>query len=189
MPVHSRASIRYARALLMAAEQRGALESLRDEVQGIRTLISEVPTLRAFLEDPTVAMEQKLAIMEQLFGGKVSSLVWQFLGMLTRKYRERMLPDILDATLALLDEREGRMVAEVASAVELSADQQAHLRQQLERLTGKQVKLEVRQDASLVSGFVAKVGDTVYDTSLAAQLGRLRRQFAQATLRTAEHER
>jgi len=187
MPIHSRASLRYARALLIAAEKRDGLGSLREDVEALRDLMRESPELRAFLVSPTIAKQDKLAIVGNLFDGKVSPLLSQFLRMLTDKYRERVLPDILDATVSLLDEREGKVVAEVESAVDMTDEQQARLKKQLERFTGKQVQMTVRTEKGLVAGFVARVGDTVFDASLGAQLARLRQSFGRANLRPAVH--
>ena len=182
MPIHSRASIRYARALLMAAEQTGEVGALKDEVRGLRELISQAPDLRAFLADLTIAKQRKLVMLERLFKARVSPLMWRFLQLLTEKYRERMLPELLDAASTLIDEQEGRVHADVVSAMPLQPDQQEQLRQKLNELTGKDVTVHVREDASIVSGFVARVGDTVFDASLAAQLGRLRRSLVAADL-------
>jgi F-type H+-transporting ATPase subunit delta len=48
----------------------------------------------------------------------------------------------------------------------------------LEELTSKKVRLSFSIDKSLVGGFVAQVGDTVYDGSVRRQLEILRRQLA-----------
>ena len=183
MPIHSRASIRYARALLMAAEQTGELQALKDEVHSLRELVSQTPDLRAFLADPTIAKRRKLGTLERLLKAHVSPLTWRFLQLLTEKYRERMLPEVLDAAVTLIDEREGRVHADVVSATPLQPEQQTRLQQKLHDLTGKDVTVHAREDASIVSGFVARVGDTVFDASLAAQLRRLRRSLVAADMR------
>jgi len=188
MPIHSRASIRYARALLLAAGEAARFEELKGEVQGMRDLVAETPALQAFLADPSIAMQNKLTIMERIFKERVSPLMWRFLDLLVRKHREGMLADILAAAQTLIDEHEGRAEADVASAVPLDDRQEAHLREQLARATGKQVVMTVRHDPSLVAGFIARVGDTVYDASLAAQLRRLRQRLTEADIRAAVHE-
>jgi len=182
MAIHSRASIRYARALLMAAEQTDGLHAVKVETRSMRDLISESPELQAFLDDPTIAMQDKLVVLERLFAAKLSPLMWRFVRLLTGKHRERLLPDILDATLTLIDEREGRVQADVTSAVPVDPDQRARLKERLESITGKEIVLQTQEDPALVTGFVARVGDTVYDASLTAQLGRLRQQLGEANL-------
>lgn len=185
MPIHSRASVRYARALLLAAEKRDGLRPLREEVEALRSLVRDSPEFRAFLADPTISKQDKLSLMEDLFRGKVSPLMSQFLRMLTEKYRERLLPDVLETAVSLLDEREGKVIASVRAAVDLSDSQKVRLKGQLERLTGKEVKLDTMRDVALGAGFIARVGDTVFDASLGAQLQRIHQSFRRAKLREA----
>ena len=52
----------------------------------------------------------------------------------------------------------------------LDAAQQQELAGKLEQLTGKQVRMEVAVDPSLIGGVVAQVGSTIYDGSVRQQL-------------------
>jgi F-type H+-transporting ATPase subunit delta len=185
MPVHSRATIRYATALVIAAEKTDALDPSRVEAERLSTLVRESAEFRAFLENPTIAMERKLIMAKALFGDRLSSLMSHFLDILIRKYREALLPEILESVLALLDEKEGRAVAEISSAVELNDDQRMGLTAKLEALTGKTISLDMRVDPDVGSGFVARVGEKVYDASLTAQLSRMHRQLIDADIRGA----
>ena len=185
MPVHSRASIRYANAVVMAAEKTDVLKTLRNEAEGLISLADNSQEFRAFLANPTIAMERKLSLVKAMFSDRVSPLMSRFLEMLIRKYREALLPEIMVSTLAILDEKEGRVVAEVSSAIELDDRQQTNLAERLQTLTGKTVTLETRVDPDIEAGFVARVGEKVYDASLSAQLNRMHRQLVDADLRDA----
>ncbi|MFM7126017.1 MAG: ATP synthase F1 subunit delta, partial [Actinomycetota bacterium] len=57
-------------------------------------------------------------------------------------------------------------VAEVRTAVPLTADQQTRLSAALANATGRQVNLKVVVDPSVLGGIVATVGDTVIDGSI-----------------------
>jgi F-type H+-transporting ATPase subunit delta len=71
----------------------------------------------------------------------------------------------------------GKEVAEVRSAVELTADQQDRLAKALNAATGKQVTIKVIVDPSVLGGIVAQVGDTVIDGSVRSRLEQLRNAF------------
>jgi F-type H+-transporting ATPase subunit delta len=75
---------------------------------------------------------------------------------------------------AMIEARSGKMSAEVISAKPLDAAQLAQITAALEKLSGKKVAVTKREDASLLGGVVAKLGDTVYDGSLRTQLRTLR---------------
>jgi F-type H+-transporting ATPase subunit delta len=65
-------------------------------------------------------------------------------------------------------------VAEVRSAVSLTADQEARLAAAIANATGKQVNLKVVVDPSVLGGLVATVGDTVIDGSVRTRIDQLK---------------
>ena len=120
MAIHSRASIRYARALLMAADNTDQIELLTGEVDGLRRALSGSDDLVAFLGNPTIEVETKKQVLEQVFADKLSPMMWRFINLLVEKRREPLFADILEATHTLLDERAGRVRASVRTAQPLA---------------------------------------------------------------------
>ena len=60
----------------------------------------------------------------------------------------------------------------------LDAAQRAELTRALQQVSGKRVTVQAREDASLLGGVVAKVGDRIYDGSLRTQLRALRDELS-----------
>ena len=58
-----------------------------------------------------------------------------------------------------------------------SSEQEKQLSDKLSVYSGKQVRLETTIDAGLKAGFIARLGDQVFDGTLAMQLNRLRQQL------------
>ena len=71
-----------------------------------------------------------------------------------------------------------RSTGQVRSAKDLTQEQQERLVERLSAFSGKQVRLEVEVDEALKAGFVARLGDQVFDGTLEAQVHRLRRRLA-----------
>ena len=69
------------------------------------------------------------------------------------------------------------MNAYVSSAVALSSLQEGDLKTGLEAYTGKTVRMKTTVDADLIGGFVVRVGDQVFDSSLTTQLQRVRQSL------------
>lgn len=174
MATTSDLAYRYATALLEAAEERGVLPRVRMEAAGLLGLIGASQEFADFLHDRTLAPDVKQRILSQIFEGKVDAITLNFLNLVIFKQRERFLADILTACQTLLDEREGIANAEVTSAVALTADQEDRLKGRLERFTGKHIRMKAKVDPKLIGGFVARIGDTVVDSTLATQLRRIR---------------
>ena len=70
----------------------------------------------------------------------------------------------------MISSRMGIVRARVTSAGTLDPKQQRELATKLEQVTGKQVRMEVAVDPSLIGGVVAQVGSTIYDGSVRQQL-------------------
>ena len=70
-----------------------------------------------------------------------------------------------------------RAVAEVRSAVPLTADQVERLRDALNRATNKEVEIKVVVDPSVLGGVVARVGDVVIDGSVRHRLEQMKEQI------------
>ena len=60
------------------------------------------------------------------------------------------------------------------SATELSEGVIEKIRESLSRMTGREVRLEVEQDPSLIGGIVTRIGDLVLDGSVKTQLLNMR---------------
>lgn len=169
---------RYARALADVAASPDALERVQRELTAFAGLLRDRPDLRRFLTSPGIprpaATEAVGRIGETM---ELAPLTRRFLRVVLQAGRVGLLESILQAYAAVVDERLGRVRAEVTTAVPLPDDQLARLRGRLEAVTGKQVYLQVRQDPALLAGVVTRIGSQVFDGSLRAQLGRLRAQL------------
>jgi F-type H+-transporting ATPase subunit delta len=61
-------------------------------------------------------------------------------------------------------------LAEVRTAVELTAAQRERLVDALSRATGRKVDVQVVVDPNVVGGVIARVGDEVFDGSISSRL-------------------
>jgi F-type H+-transporting ATPase subunit delta len=133
--------------------------------------------LRLLIASPVVSEAKKRAIFQDLFERRVSSTTMQFLSLMISKHREPVIEDMIAEFRALRDERSGIVNVHVTSAVELGSPQQKSLTEQLERVTGKKVRLHLQRDEGIKAGLLVRIGDTVMDSSVKRQLEILRDQF------------
>ncbi len=97
-----------------------------------------------------------------------------YLFVIVDQRRAGMLPEIEQAFSALLDARQGITQAAVTSSADLTAKERGELDAALAKLTGQKVQTQFKTDATLIGGAVVRIGSTIYDGSLRAQLDRLR---------------
>ena len=84
--------------------------------------------------------------------------------------------------------REQQLDVHVTSAIELSDDLRAKLKQRLSSTTGKQVRLHASVDPNIIGGLVVRHGDTLVDTSLRGRLDQLRLALSRPVPRPAVTE-
>ena len=169
---------RYAKALVDVASGTNELETVRQELRECAELLLGHRELRQLLTNPSILRRDKLQILEQVVSHlSLRPLTLSFLRILLEAGRLPALESVLRAYETLVDERLGRVKAKVTAAGPLEAGAQEQLRKRLERLTGKQVYLEVRQDPGILGGLITQMGSLVYDGSLRTQLARLRAEL------------
>ena len=168
----------YAQALFAVAEAEGELGQVEDELFQFGQILESRPDLREALADPQLPSDRKRALLEELLGGKASRHTVSLLGFLIDQGRAKELPKILDALAVVAAEQRRKQVAEVRSAVRLSAEQRKRLQAALSQATGKDVEVKVVVDPTVIGGVVARVGDQVFDGTIRRKLEMAREQLA-----------
>lgn len=107
-----------------------------------------------------------------------SKILRNFLFVLADHDRMPLLPEIVKAFHELILVQQGIVEAQVTSPVELTPAQKKVLDAALEQLTGKKIEARYELDTALMGGAVVRIGSTIYDGSVRAQLARLRARLA-----------
>ncbi len=170
---------RYAKALFGLATDKKVVDKVGTDLRALRQAFTVSPELGAVLGSTRNSRASRKAIVDALLQRiGANELVKTFSYLLLDKERLVAIPDISREIDAMIEEKAGRVQAEVTSAVALTPAQLASITTTLEQLSGKKVIVEKKQDPSLLGGVVAKVGDVVYDGSLRTQLRALRDQLS-----------
>ena len=151
--------------------------AVHEDMQFIRGTLEGSRDFRLCLASPAVAHEKKLAVLEAILTGRVQDVTLRFVRLLTLRRREVLLLPIARAYEHIRDERLG--ITNVQARVRFAPSDREMLRIQrtLEEKLNARVRLRVEEDTSLIGGMVLRIGDIVYDGSVAHQLERLRGQI------------
>ncbi len=167
----------YAEALLNAAEARGQAADVLGDLEGIvRDIFDRNPAIEQFLSSAAVGRERKREAIRHAFG-HVGDILANFLQVLNDHDRLGTLRAVALTYRDLYDRRAGRMHVVVESAVPLAEDQQERLREKLRATFHREPVLATRVDPDLLGGLVVRVDDWLYDASVRARLGDLRKQL------------
>ena len=170
-------SRRYASALFSIGKEAGMaeLERYGASLSALGEAVEKTPKLAEAFRNPVLSSEEKkkvvLSLLDVAGGGAVEQ---KFCALLADKGRLDLLPAIAADFGVMLDEASGISRGVVTTAVELDEEYMDKIKSKLESQTGRKLVLEFVIDPAIIGGIVLRVGDSVYDASLRAQLDNLR---------------
>lgn len=150
------------------------LPAVEADIGALDAALRESADLRNLIGSPIYSRSEQGAAIGALAGRMgLSPVMANVLGLMAQKRRLFVLPQLLQALRARIDEARGEVSAEVVSAQPLSSEQQARLAATLSDRAGKSVRLHTRVDPSLIGGLIVRLGSRMIDTSIRAKLGQL----------------
>jgi F-type H+-transporting ATPase subunit delta len=165
----------YAKALLGAAEGAGQAEGVLEELESLQNdVLKSLPALRLTLTSPRVSAEEKVALLDKAFRGKMSAILLNFLKVTAQHGRLDCLTDIVKSYRQLVSESQGKVEITVRAAYPLSNPLRERIAGRLGEVLKKRVTLNVEVDPELLGGLVVRIGDTLYDGSVASQLQKMK---------------
>jgi F-type H+-transporting ATPase subunit delta len=174
------AANRYARALLDVLYPKNA-EAGYDQLNQFNAILSQEPEARRLLENPTVPVERRKALVKEIAGAMGAlSQIRNFVDILIDRNRLELLHEIITTYRKYLDQKLGIVRATVTAATPLDETQRMALVTKLQQATGKQVRMDVSVDPSLLGGIVARVDSTIYDGSLRQRLQSFRERLVES---------
>lgn len=173
-------SIQYARALAELALEAGNLDETGRELEEICQLLEKDPITRSLFAARKVhfrlAQEREALLLGRVIGSReVSELVQNFLLLLLRKNRFSLLPSISRKYQALSDKWQERIRIVLFTPYPVKEAELHLLEEVFRRTLGKKIILTMRQDPSLLGGWMAQVGESeIWDASLKGRLHQLK---------------
>jgi F-type H+-transporting ATPase subunit delta len=159
-----------AQAAFIGAERDGSLDRVEDELFRVGRAVDGSAALQMALTDPSVAGESKSALVRDLIGAEASPVTTSLVAYAAANLRGRQPAIAIEALATLAADQRRRLLAEVRTAVALSDDQSRRLAAALSKQQGRDVRLNVIVDPTVVGGVVVRVGDDVIDGSVASRL-------------------
>lgn len=166
----------YAQAALDAAGDQ------EDEVlEDLRAIVGEVldpnPDLEQIFGSALVSMDEKLEMLDRLFGSRVGDKTLSFLKVLTKHDRLGVLRQVVRVAGDLWEQRSNRVPVRIELAMELDSALQSEIVSSLQNSLGIEPVVTTKINPDLIGGFVVRVGDKVYDASMRASLERARQSM------------
>jgi F-type H+-transporting ATPase subunit delta len=180
--VSQKVSNRYALSLLSIALEKNLLDTVYKDAKLLIDAFDESNELQRVIESPVIRPEMKISILGEIFSQKIDKETLNFIYFIVGKRREEILYSVAKRFISLRNEHLEIVELFVSTAFELNDDQKEMLKDRFEKILNKKTIMNFKVDDNLIGGFVAQVGDTVYDASLKHQLELLKKEFIQGGL-------
>jgi F-type H+-transporting ATPase subunit delta len=133
------------------------------------------PELREFFENPAIAVNEKVAILDKLNAKLgMQKELRNLIAVLISHNRIAHVSEVAEGYRRLLQDQMGIHPAEIITTRELDAKERASLLAEVGKLAGGKVDASFKLDAAILGGAVVRIGSTVYDGSVRGRLDRLR---------------
>jgi F-type H+-transporting ATPase subunit delta len=173
---------RYASALFELANESSKVSDVEKDLVTFQGLLDESSDLVRLVRSPVIAADdQARAIAVIVDKAGIGGLAANFLKLVSSNRRLFVIQDIIKAYRTLAAKARGEIAAEVTSAVPLSDEQVASLKETLKASMGKDVTLQSRVDPSLLGGLIVKVGSRMIDSSLKTKLQNIKVALSEAS--------
>jgi F-type H+-transporting ATPase subunit delta len=173
----------YAQAALDAAGDRAGEDALMAELESLRDeVLDREPRVRELFASSLINQDEKLAMVDRMFSGRVAPTTLNFLRVLARHGRLGVLRDVIAAARKMWEKRSGRQPVELETANSLSPELEQELLSTFARVLGVDPIVSARVNPDLIAGFIIRVGDRVFDGSIRSRLEAMRKgMIARAT--------
>jgi len=167
-------SRRYAAALFELINEGSKIEKDLAKVAAV----AGNDEVSAVLVSPDYPAALKRNVIIKAAGGKVNAEVERLVNMLAERNKACLLPEINVQVEEMIHMAASNLDAEVTVATSMNKVTQDKLSKALATSTGKQVRLTVSKDQTILGGMVVRIGDRKIDYSLRTKLAGLRRVLA-----------
>ena len=165
---------RYATALFEIAKEAGNIAAVEADLDSLETALADSADLKGLISSPIHSREDQAKVLAAIaakmgLGSEVSNTV----ALMAANRRLFVLSDMISQVKALAADDRGEISADVKSAKKLTEAQSKALAASLKKSIGKDVKVNVTVDDTLIGGLIVKVGSVMVDSSLRSKLNNL----------------
>ncbi len=166
----------YATAVFKRAKETGTTPQWSDALEFLSAVISD-PQIERAAENPVASKDKFTQALLDLCRGKIDGEGENFVRLLIANKRLGLIKLISEQFEQLRADEEGYIVAEVHTAYPLDVAEINQLTTLLQQTLGKQPRLHILVDETLIGGVLIKAGDRVIDASVHGQIQRLAKRL------------
>lgn len=172
----TKSASRYAKALLELAIENNQIDAIASDMKALVAANEETRDFHLFLVSPIINAEKKTLIFKELFP-QFNEITSSFVTLVTKNGRESLLPIIASSFEMQLKAHLGIVPVTLVSAQPMDAATKTSIMNKVQAAVSGKLEVEEKIDASIVGGFIVKMGDTQIDASIANQFKNLKQRL------------
>lgn len=165
---------RYARALFELAQEKNIIDAVEQDLATANETMAASADLRKFLTHPQMATSAKKEVIDSIFSGKLNEAVVNLFKLLIDRGRESSLPELFNEFVSLANDARGIADATVTTAIPLDEAELQRIAATFGAKVGKTLRVSSTVDPNIVGGVIIRIGDRLYDGSIAGKLARFK---------------
>ena len=155
---------RYAKSLLLAAQEKGEIDKVYQDVKKLKdTILSE--TSMFAISAPIYERRERLNFADSLCSD-LTDTTKNFVKLVILKKRERFLPQIIESFFKIYNESIGFEEVEVTFPKRPDDKKIDFLKDKLEKFLNKKVAMKINIEPEIVAGVIIKTKSFIIDSSI-----------------------
>lgn len=174
-------SNRYALALFEAGLDLNKAQIFNEELEILKEIFSSQIEFVKILNHPKISKKEKHLLIDELFKGKISDEIINFLYILIDKRRETYVLDIIQSYKELFNEKENILRVVAVTATPMQEESKTKLIDVLTKKLGKKIDLSNKIDSSIIGGVLLNIENKQIDGTVKGQLEAIGKSINNAT--------
>lgn len=173
-------AVRYATALFDLALEENQIQVLSNDILTVQELLDKGGSFNSMIISPIYSREDMAAAVKAIAERVgLGQFMKNTLSLMASNRRLFTLPMMLDKLVSLLDNYHGIVTAEIISSHELNENEMNSLVETLRGASGKDIRLDIKVDESLIGGISARLGSRLVDATVKTKLTNLKNKLSE----------
>ena len=165
---------KYAQLLYQVAGKEDDINSISAHLNSIRSILKSVPELNQLLITHRVGAHNKMTILNNILGDKISDIEMDLMVLLMENGHMMLFGEVVKRFDYLLDKNSEVIKVKITSSSRLSDDEVQKISTNIENKIQKKIDVATETDVSLMGGLKLRVGNTLIDGSVSNRLQKMR---------------
>ena len=160
----------YSNILFKCAKEMSVLDEVRDSISKIDILVRSNADLKSFIQSKRLSKEDKIKILDKVLGSSIHGLVLGIVSYLSGMQTNKTIGLIKKYYLERYKNISNQVSVQAIVSNNLNEKETTKLKENLDKVLGKDADLTIKVDASIIGGIKLRVENTFLDASIKSQI-------------------